>query len=49
MLRVGADRVSFGFSSEFITSAGVRDDDAKYYYDGGIGHISGFFIDVSNY
>lgn len=49
LLKVQADRVSFGFSSEYVTSTQVMDDDGFYYYDGGVGHTAGFFIDVTDY
>lgn len=49
LLRVSTTKVEFGFSSEFITSRSVNDDDTDHYYDGGVGHIHGFFVDVTNY
>ena len=49
LLRVSETKVDFGFSSEYIGGRAVNDDDTDHYYDGGVGHIHGFFVDVTNY
>lgn len=49
LLRVSETKVEFGFSSVYLNGRSVNDDDSDHYYDGGVGHIHGFFIDVSNY
>lgn len=43
------NKLILGYSAEQILKKKLSDDNARYKFDGGGGHVSGFFIDISNY
>lgn len=43
------NKLVLGYSAEQIMRRKLSDDNARYRFDGGGGHISGFFIDISDY